>query len=123
VDNDVSQFPEKLLQAWKTMAEHEALSTVGKTRPAPHESESQRKAREILKWKGQRVMLILMNTGTSVHTIGPIASSLSVHVLDCTEFYVRVVGDGWSESRSVPLKNIEIGFDDKDCLELQERNP
>lgn len=123
VDNDVSQFPEKLLQAWKTVAEHEARFTIGKTRPAPHESESQRKAREILKWKGHRVMLVLMNTGMAVHTIGPIETSMHVQVLDCTEFSVKVRGDGWSISRSIPLTKIEIGFDDKDCLELQERNP
>lgn len=122
VDNDVSQFPEKLLQAWKTMAEHDALSTIGKTR-ALHESESQRKAREILRWKGQHVMLVHMNTGMAVHTIGPIASSVHVQILDCTEFYVKVRGDAWAASRSIPLTNVEIGLDDKDCLELQERNP
>src|SRR6266436_1985420 len=77
VDNDVSQFTEKLLQAWKTIAEHEAFSTIGKTRPPPQESESQRKAREILKWKGRRVMLFQMNTGMAVHTIGLIGSSVS----------------------------------------------
>jgi len=123
VDNDVSHFPEKVLQAWKTLAEHEALFAVGKTRPAPNESESQRKAREILKWKDQYVMLVQINSGMAVHTIGLIASSVQVKLLDCTEFYVRVIGSGWSASRSIPLTNIQIGFDDKGGLELQERNP
>jgi hypothetical protein len=123
VDNDVSQFPEKVLQAWKTLAEHEALFAVGKTRPAPNESESQRKAREILKWKDQYVMLVQINSGMAVHTIGLIASSVQVKLLDCTEFYVRVIGGGWSGSRSIPLTNIQMGSDDKGGLELQERNP
>jgi hypothetical protein len=122
VDNDVSHFPEKLLQAWKVMAEHDALSSIGKTRPSPYESDSQRKAREILKWKGRTVMLITMSTGMAVYTIGPVSSSVSVQIVDCTEFSVKVRGSGWPVSRSIPLTNIEIGFDDKDCLELQERN-
>jgi len=98
VDNDPSKFPEKLLQAWKTVAEDEALSTIGKTRLAAFESEAQRKAREILKWKGRRVMLVHMNTGRAVLMIGLRASSAHVQVLDCTEFYVKVIGEGSSES-------------------------
>jgi hypothetical protein len=31
VDNDVTQFPAHLLRAWKTIAEHEARYTIGKT--------------------------------------------------------------------------------------------
>src|SRR5215831_18738142 len=31
VDNDVIQFPADLLRAWKTLAEHDARSTIGKT--------------------------------------------------------------------------------------------
>jgi hypothetical protein len=123
VDNDVSQFPEKLLHAWKTIAEHEARSVVGKTRPPQFETETQQKAREILKWKGRRAMLVTINTGRALLAIGLRGGSVHVQVLDCTEFYVKVIGDGWSESRSIPLRNIEIGFDDRlSCIELQERN-
>jgi hypothetical protein len=31
VDNDTSQFPSDFLRAWKTIAEHEARCTIGKT--------------------------------------------------------------------------------------------
>lgn len=123
VDNDVFQFPEELLNAWKTIAEHEARSIVGKTRPFQFETEIQQKAREILKWKGRRAMLVTINTGRALLAIGLRGGSVHVQVLDCTEFYVKVIGDGWSESRSIPLRNIEIGFDDGlSCIELQERN-
>jgi hypothetical protein len=33
VDNDTSQFPSNVLRAWKTIAENDARSTIGKTRP------------------------------------------------------------------------------------------
>lgn len=33
VDNDTSQFPANVLRAWKTIAEHDARSTIGKARP------------------------------------------------------------------------------------------
>jgi len=68
-------------------------------------------------------MLVQMNTGHAVHAIGLRASSCHVHLIDCTEFYVQVRGDSWTGSRSIPLNNVEIGWDDKlECLELQERN-
>lgn len=123
VDNDVSRFTEKLLQAWKTVNEDQALAAIGKSKATASESEAQRKAREILNWKGQRVTLVQINTGRAVHVLGLRGSSLAVEVLDGSEFYVKVIGDGWSQSRSIPMANIEIGFDDKqNCLELQERN-
>lgn len=122
VDNGASRFPEELLRAWRTVAEHEALSSIGKTRPASVESESERKIRGILHWKGKRITLAQMNAGRAVLITGAKRGSSSVQLLDCTEFYVKVgqVGkDSWS--RSIPLANIEVSFDDAhDCLELQE---
>jgi hypothetical protein len=42
VDNDPSQFPESVLRARKTLAEHKASSSVGKTAVNIHKSESER---------------------------------------------------------------------------------
>jgi hypothetical protein len=125
VDNDVSLFPEEVLRAWKTLAEHRARSSIGKTTPPASESESQRKMRAILPHKGQLITLSEMNTGRAVMMTGPVRGSLWVYALDCTEFFVTVgkVGpDGWS--RSISLKDIEISFDNAhNRLELQERHP
>jgi hypothetical protein len=64
-----------------------------------------------------------MTTGGAVMRLGRDRGSLQAQVLDCTEFFVKIgqTGqDGWS--RSIPLTNIEISFDDsRKCLELQER--
>ena len=88
-----------------------------------HESEAQRKAREILKWKDKRVMLVKLNTGRAVALLGLRAHSSSVRVIDCNEYFVKVRGDGWDSSRSLPLNDVELGHDDRlDCLELLERN-
>jgi hypothetical protein len=124
VDNDVARFPETLLRAWKTGAEHRARNSVGKTAPERAESESQRKEREIHPWIGKSITLSQMNTGRSVMLLGPVRGSSQVQVLDCTEFFVRVgqTGrDAWS--KSISLTNIQISFDEsRKCLELQERH-
>lgn len=79
--------------------------------------------REILKWKDRYVTLLQINTGRAVYAIGLRGGSSHVKVLDCTEFFVKVAGDTWSNSRSIPLNNVELGHDDRlNCLELQERN-
>jgi hypothetical protein len=130
VDNDTLQFPEEVLRAWKTIAEHRARLTIGRTvplvpmaLPLQPESGSQRKLRTLLLWKGRVVTLSQMTTGRAVMMIGPKAGSSLVQVLDCTEHYVTVgvAGDtGWS--RSISLENISISFDDaKKQLEIQER--
>jgi hypothetical protein len=123
VDNDVARFPEELLRAWKTVAEHRARNSLGKTAPDRAESESQRKAREIQLWVGKSVTLSHMNTGSAVMMLGPVRGSSQVQVFDCTEFFV-IIGktgqDSWS--RSISLTNIDISFDrSRNCLELQER--
>ena len=123
VDNDVVRYPEKVLLAWKMLAEHQAAMNVGKTKTPRFESEQQRKMREIVNWKDKYVSLVQINTGHAVHAIGLRGGSVHVKVVDCTEFYVKVMGDGWSCSRSIPLNNVELGHDDRfNCLELQEKN-
>jgi hypothetical protein len=77
VDNDTLQFPEEVLRAWKTIAEYRARSTIGKTAPSvpmglptKPESESQRKLRTLLLWKGKIVKLSQMATGRGVMMVG-----------------------------------------------------
>jgi hypothetical protein len=114
-----------LLRAWKTIRRHNTLHTIGKTKTAPLETESQRKSRELRKWVGKRVMWVRMNTGRKAEMMG--ARSLgSVHVLvlECTEFFVKVKSDGWDRTKSFPLDNIKLGYDDRvDCLEILDYAP
>ena len=125
VDNDVSLFPEDFLRAWKTIREHNALHSIGKTKTAAIETESQRKLRAIADWKGKGVMLVKMPNSREAMTLGarPWAPNL-VTLTDCNEFYVAVAfsgvhGDGWH--RTIPLDNIKIGWDSKYmCMELLE---
>lgn len=120
VDNDPSRFRESLLRAWKTAAEQQALSSIGKTAAATAESESRRKLRAMLPWKGKDITLAQMNTGKAVMLIGPVGGRAAVKLLDCNEFFITI---GNSESsRSISLANIEVSFDStRNCLELQER--
>jgi len=126
VDNDPSQFPEELLRAWKVVAEHRALNSIGKTATHQHlhESESQRKMKKILEWKNKRVTLSQMSPPHAILSIGPTLGSCGALVFDCTEDYVTVgvTGqDGWK--RSIPLSNITISYDDRSKQpELQERH-
>jgi len=120
VDNDPSQFEESLLRAWKTVAEHRALSSIGKTAAAPAEPESQRKLRAILPWKGKDITLAQMSTGKAVMVIGPVRGRAAVKLLDCNEFFITIGNSG--SPRSISLANIEVSFDStRNCLELQER--
>jgi hypothetical protein len=124
IDSDASRYTEKLLRAWREIAEDRALHSIGKTaRPVP-ESDFQRKRRAILPWKDKMVRLSVMTPpGPAVMQIGPVRGSSFVQVFDCTEFYVTVGklgSDGFS--RSISLANVEISHDPShDCLELQER--
>lgn len=120
VDNDPSQFPESLLRAWKTVAEHRAFSSIGKTPVLAAESESQQKLRAILPWKGRHITLTQMSTGSAVMLIGPERGHSTVLLLDCNESYVTI-GDS-NSSRSISLANIVLSFDNAaNCLKLQER--
>jgi hypothetical protein len=124
IDNDTLRHPAKVLRAWKTMAEHYALMNVGKTKAPRFESEARRKAKEILKWKDKWVMLVTINTGMAVHSLGLRGGSSHVRVVDCTEFFVQVMGQGWDRSRVIPLNYVDIGWDEQmKCMELLEKNP
>jgi hypothetical protein len=124
IDNDAARYTEKLLRAWKEIAEDRALYSIGKTaRPVP-ESDSQRKLRASLPWKDKTIKLSEMTPpGTAVMLIGPVRGSSFVQVFDCTEFFVTVGklgSDGFS--RCILLANVEINGDPgHDCLELQVR--
>jgi hypothetical protein len=126
IDNDAQRYLETLLKAWKAIAEDRALNAIGKTAQVQPESEAEKKRRAILPHIGKIVTHSLINTGRAVQILGLVASSSAAHVFECTEFYVRVgsspgYSDGWS--RSIPLENISIGFDDKNNrMELRERN-
>jgi hypothetical protein len=122
VDNDEASFPTKLLSAWKTIREHNALMSIGRTIPPQNETEAQRKLRKVIQWKGKQVMLVKMANSHQAMTLGvrPWVPT-PVTLLDCEEFFVKVKGAGWDQSRSIPMKNIELGHNDKfDCLELLE---
>jgi hypothetical protein len=120
VDNDPLQFPESLLRAWKTIAEHRALLSVGKTTSTFPESEAGKKLRAILPWIGKQVTLAQMNTGRAVMLVGPVRGYAEVCLMDCNEFFVTIGSE--SSSRSIPLRNIELSFNNvANRLELQER--
>ncbi len=125
IDDDLLQFTEELLRAWKTVAEYRARNAIGKTSSPSPESESQRKRRAILEWKDKTVTLSVMNTGNAVRVSGPRMGSSTVNVLDCTEYVVKVgsaPGTSNGFCKSIPLDNITIGHDDQNNrLELQER--
>jgi hypothetical protein len=118
-------FPEDFLRAWKTIREHNALHSIGKTKTDSLETESQRKFRELIKWVGKRVMWVQMNTGRKAEIMGArTLGGVHVLVLECTEFYVKVNGEGWDRTKSLPLDNIKIGYDDKvDCIEILDYAP
>jgi hypothetical protein len=86
-------------------------------------SDSQRKVRDILPWKGKTIKLTQMSTGNAVFMIGSEMGSAYCEVLDCTDSYVRVGKTGADKwSRTLPLANVETCYDDtRDCLQLQWR--
>lgn len=122
IDNDVPQHPESVLRAWKTLAEHQAALNVGKTKLPRSESESQKKQRELAKWVGKYVMWVQMNTGRKAEILGArTMNGVHVAVVECTDFYVRIKGDAWDRSKSIPFANLELGYDDKlKCVEILE---
>jgi hypothetical protein len=85
------------------------------------ESESERKLRAILQFKGKTVKLSEMNTGRAVLLLGPVRGSSHVQVFDCNEFSVTVGMPGHGGfSRNISLNDIEICLDGNG-LELQVR--
>ena len=123
IDNDPLCCTEALLRDWKTAAENRANDEIGRPAALASETEAQRKRRDILPYKGKTVKLSQMNTGNAVRMSGPVNGSSYVEVFDVTESFVTVGTRGQDAfSRSIPLVNIEIGWDDvRKCLELQER--
>lgn len=122
VDNDDVCYPGDVLRAWKTLREHYAKLSIGQTRQPAMESEIARRGREISKYVGQRVMLVKMPNSHQATTLGsrPWVGNL-VALMECTDFYVKVRGDGWDRARTIPLENIKIGHDDRhNCIELLE---
>ncbi len=121
IDSDVDAHPEHVLRLWRTLAEAEARAYLGKPRPRPHQSPEQRKAAEISKSKDTYVMHVVKYTGRQRMMIGERGGSTRVKLVDCNEFSARIKGDGWESSRSIPMADIEIGYDERfNCLELQE---
>ena len=115
VDNDEVQFPVEYLRAWKTMREIEARMNIGQTAPAKIESESERKAREIGKWVGKRVMYVVPPNGPMEFNPMP------VNLLNVTEFYVLTRGEGWDRSKSIAMENLTIGWDEQfSCIQIRE---
>jgi hypothetical protein len=125
VDNDEVRYPARLLEAWKTVREITASNSIGQTAVRPNETESQRKCKELSKWVGKRVMWVPMNTGRTAELMGArMLDGVHVLVLESTEFFVKVKGDGWDRTKSLPLDNIKFGYDDKvDCLEILDYAP
>jgi len=122
VDNDSAAYPTEFIRAWKTIREHNALRSIGQTAPRVHETEEQRKCKKILEWKDKQVMLVKMVDAQSAARIGtrPWAPN-GVKVVECTEFYVLVLGGGWDRSRSIPMDRVRIGWDGQhNCLEIME---
>jgi hypothetical protein len=116
VDNDDVQFPVEYLRAWKTMREIEARLNIGQTASAQIESESARKAHEIGKWVGKRVMHVIPPNGSMEFNPMP------VNLLNVTEFYALIRGDGWDRSKSIAMEDLTIGWDEQfSCIQIRER--
>jgi hypothetical protein len=123
VDNDETRYDATLLRAWKTIAEHRALNSIGKTAQPSHETDPQRKLRAILPWKDKTIKLTQMTPpGNGQVLIGRELGSSFCQVFDCNEFVVTVGktgNDGFN--RAIPLSRIEISYDTAhEWLELQE---
>ena len=66
-------------------------------------------------------MHVLKYTGRQRMMSDDRSGSTHVELVDCNEFSVRIKGEGWESSRSIPMVDIEIGYDERlNCLELQE---
>jgi hypothetical protein len=119
VGNNPVQYPESLLYAWKTVAEHRAQFAITKTASRARtpssvlaESTSRRKILAILPWKGQIVTLCERVASDTAPSLGPKSAYSLARVLGCTESHVMVSTIG-SESRwkSISLENIELRID------------
>lgn len=98
---------------------HEAPAAV-RTSEHPPATEAKQKVEAILKWKDKPITLAQMNSGKAAHLLGAVRARSAVTLLDCNELFVTVAcGDS---SRSIPLCNLDVSFDNlTGRLELQER--
>jgi hypothetical protein len=121
-DSDVVRFPVGALREWKRTAEAEAHDAIGRSVRPPNATDSERKARAIVEWKGQTITLAQMNTGKAALLLGAVRGYARVTLVDCNEFFVTISAAG--ASRSIALSNIAVSFDNTNgCLELQESHP
>jgi hypothetical protein len=121
VDNDASAYPVEILRAWKTIREHEALKNIGQIRQLTHDTEAQRKVRELLKWKGKTVLLVKTASGHQAMVSGTTRpwASIGATLLDCNEFYVQLRGDGGGWDKSIPMGQVQLGWDNsRNLLEI-----
>jgi len=82
-------------------------------------AERQSKSYEILRWKGQQVTVDNMNTEQAVRILGPVASTDTLTVTDCNQFYVSLQKTA-AYDLCVPLNRVSISFDtDKRRLKLE----
>lgn len=91
VDNDEVRYNVTLLRAWKVIAEHRALNSIGQTAQPSLETDAQRKLRAILPWKDKTIKVTLMTPpGNGRVLIGPELGSSFCRVIDCNEFVVTI---------------------------------
>jgi hypothetical protein len=77
------------------------------------------KAHEIMKWQGKRVTLELLNFPETGRRMGRVASTVYPKVRECNRFWVTFDG-GDGNAQSVPLRRIDLAFDDaKGQLKLE----
>lgn len=77
------------------------------------------KSGEILKWLGKRISIDWMRV-EAIHMMGPVERTQEQVVAGCNVFYVTVADQiGWPGS-SIPLRRVEVSFDNtKNRLKLE----
>jgi hypothetical protein len=131
VGNNPTQYPEVLLRAWKTVAEHHARFPIARKpfdtqTPSPvlPESESKLKTLAILPWRNKIVTLSESIGGDTAMGLGPGLVYSQAQVVDCTESHVTISRGGRTESlgRRISLENVELRIDaTANQLELRVR--
>jgi Schlafen, AlbA_2 len=78
------------------------------------------KASEILKWRDKNVTVDHMRVGEQVAFLGAVASSESLSVTYCNQFYVTLENKSAGYHKSIPLRRLDVSYDEKnDCLKLE----
>jgi hypothetical protein len=82
-------------------------------------AEREPKAYEILKWKGRRVTVDMLNPTEIVFRTGRVASTFVSMVRDCNQFWVTF-DTGHGQVNTITLRRIELSFDHtRDQLRLE----